>query len=589
MKRNADIGLFTTPSNLTTECAMLRELVIRNFAIIDDLSVSFEDGLTVLTGETGAGKSILINAVNLIMGARASVDLVRTSEESAELEALFDVPREGEAMKAAEDQGIDLSEGLLIRRVIGKNSRHKIYINGRLGTGRMLLDLNVYLASISGQHAYQGLLKREEHLRLLDAFGGTERICADVGHRYNRIIPMIKDLNYLKRRQADQARRVELLEYQVKEIRDAAVVSGEDEQLEGDIRRARHAEHLYETISRCVAALYHEDGAVVETLGSIAKEMGALSGIDEGLKPLADRVQSVTLELEDLAREIDTYVHDTPFESGGLGEMEARMDLLQKLKRKYGGSLDAVISYGKEAQQELDQVTALPERIRETEATLATMGEELKAVCRDLSERRREEAQRLAGVVQKELATLGMENTGFEVKFEPVPAGENVPSGLSTEDGAIEATGAERVEFLIAPNVGESLRPLAQIASGGELSRIVLALKSILATTAAVETLIFDEVDAGIGGSVAEMVGQKLKSLADYYQVICITHLPQIACFASHHFRIDKEVSKGRTRTTVTPVTGEDRVAELARMLGGTKVTAKTLAYAREMISGASG
>ena len=567
---------------------MLRELAIRNFAIIDDLSMTFEAGLTVLTGETGAGKSILINAVNLIMGARASAEMVRTSEDAAELEAFFEVPAEGEIVSAAEKQGIDLSEGLLIRRVIGRDGRHKIYINGRLGTGRMLSELNTYLAGISGQHAYQNLLKQDEHLRLLDAFGGTEALCGEVSHHYHRLVPLIKRLEDLKHREADQAERLELLEYQVAEIRNSGVVPGEDETLESDIRRARHAEQLFETIQGCVEELYNQDGAVVERLGGIGKDLKALCEFDEGLGTMAQRIDSATLELEDLAQEITAYLQDITFDGHQLEEMERRMDVLQKLKRKYGGSLEAVMAYADEAQTELDQVTALPEKIRETEEALQTVERDLKAACQTLSEERREAAERLAAAVAGELKELGMDNTRFEVSFQPVPAGRGTPASLLVDDGAIEATGAERVEFLIAPNVGEALRPLARIASGGELSRIVLAMKSILATQGAVETLIFDEVDAGIGGRVAEMIGKKLKSLAAYHQVICITHLPQIASFASHHFRIDKEVVEGRTRTKVMPIAGEDRVAELARMLGGAKVTAKTLAYAREMVSAAS-
>ena len=564
---------------------MLRELTIRNFAIIDDLSVTLKDGLTVLTGETGAGKSILINAVNLIMGARASAEMVRTAEDTAELEALFELPAEGKVVAAAERQGVDLSEGLLIRRVISKDGRHKIYLNGRLGTGRMLTELNTYLASISGQHAYQNLLRPEEHLRLLDAFGGTEGLCADVSRHYHRLLPLIRHVDDLKRREAEQAKRLELLEYQIKEIRDSGLVPDEDEALEGEIRRARHAEHLFETINGCVDTLYNQDGAIVERLGTIGKDLNALCELDGSLRPIAGRIDSATLELEDLAGEINAYLQGMTVDSHRLEEMERRLDVLQKLKRKYGGSLEAVKAYETEAQEELDQVTALPEKIRETEKTQATVGADLKAACRDLTEKRHKAAKRLAGAVTEELETLGMKNTRFEVSIKPVPGGRDTPPCLSVENGAIEATGAERVEFLIAPNVGEALRPLARIASGGELSRIVLALKSILATKGAVETLIFDEVDAGIGGGVGDMVGKKLKSLAAYHQVICITHLPQIASFASHHLRIDKEVVKGRTRTKVTPIAGDDRVAELARMLGGAKVTAKTLAYAREMMS----
>lgn len=564
---------------------MLRELAIRNFAIIDDLSVTFDDGLTVLTGETGAGKSILINAVNLIMGARASADLVRTGEETAELEALFELPSGGEVADVAAVQGIDLSDGLLIRRIIDRSGRHKIYINGRLGTGRMLSEMNAYLASISGQHAYQYLLRSEEHLKLLDAFGGTEALRETVSGHYDRLLPLIKQLNALREEKRDRASRLELLEFQVEEITAATVHREEDERLEREIQRARHAERICETVAGAIEALYEGDGAVVERLGGIGKEIAGLSGYDEGLEEIGGRLDATRLELSDVAEEMRAYLQDMTFDRHALESMAERLDLLHKLKRKYGGSLEAVLQYGDDAQRELDQVTALPEKIKETETAVVSVAAELKAACRALSKERAGAADRLAVAVKKELKTLGMEGTRFEVRFRPIPARSETPSCLRMDPGEIERTGAERAEFLIAPNVGEDLRPLAQIASGGELSRIVLAMKSILAKKRAVETLIFDEVDAGIGGAVAEMVGQKLAALAAYYQVICITHLPQIAGFGNTHFRIDKTVKAGRTRTTVSELDDEERVAELARMLSGAKVTANTLAYAQEMMS----
>ncbi len=565
---------------------MLRELSIRNFAIIDDLSMNFENGLTVLTGETGAGKSIIMNAVNLILGGRASSELIRSSEDTAELEALFEVPAESEAAMVAGAQEIDLSEGLLVRRTIHNNGRHRIYVNGRLATSHLLSNMNVHLASIAGQHAHQALVKPEHQLIVLDQFAGLCGLRDKVSVCYQEILPLIKRLDTLKRQLSDQAERRELLEFQVSEIKQAEIAPGEDDELEQERQRLRHAERLHETVDRCVDLLYGADGAVVEGLSSIGKELEAVSSIDQALSPLAGRLETASFELEDIAGELRGYLQGIVFDSDRLETIELRLDTLQRLRRKYGGSLESVLAFCHEAEKELEEASSLPNRIAESETELVQIHKKLENLCRELSSERRKAARRLADRVQEEVVSLGMAKTRFDVFFKPVPVGEHTDPHLILGDGGVEATGIDRVEFLISPNVGEDLRPLAQIASGGELSRIILALKAMLATKDEVETLIFDEVDAGIGGAVAEMAGQKLASLARFHQVICITHLPQIACFAKSHFKIEKCVNQGRTRTTMAPLEGKARVEELARMLGGVKITKKALAHAHEMMTG---
>lgn len=565
---------------------MLRELSIKNFAIIDDLSINFEKDFTVLTGETGAGKSIIINAVNLLLGSRASPELIRTSEEMAELEALFEVPPESPAARAAQAQGLDLSEGLLVRRIIQRNGRHKIYINGRLSTMQMLSTINEHLASISGQHAHQGLLKSEQHLLVLDQFGGLTDLRGRVSECYQKMLPLIREWNGLKREQIEQAEHRELLEFQCSEIQQAKIAHDEDKELERERQRLRYAERLYETVGRCVDRLYGADGAVVEHVTGVAKELQGLSSIDSSLSRAAERVQETSFQLEDVVNDLRGYLHQVVFDSDRLEAVELRLDLLHRLKRKYGGSLESVLAHGKEAEEELKRISTLPERITEVEEELDQLYKKLSKLCRELSKKRRKAAQRLSDKVEQELTSLGMSGTRFDVRFKPSPVDESADPHLLLDNAGIEATGIDRVDFLIAPNVGEDLRPLAQIVSGGELSRIILALKAILATKESVEALIFDEVDAGIGGGVAEVVGKKLQSLARFHQVICITHLPQIAQFGNYHFKIAKGVYKGRTRTTIMPLDGKARVKELARMLGGVKITKKTLDHAHEMVAG---
>ena len=564
---------------------MLRELSIRNFAIIDDLSISFEKGLTVLTGETGAGKSIIINAVNLLLGGRASPELIRTSEDTAELEALFEVPSESPAARTAQERGVDLTEGLLVRRVIQRNGRHKVYINGRLATTQILSSINEQLASIAGQHAHQSLLKPEYHLLVLDQFDGLSELRAEVAGYYQDLLPLIRRLGSLRRELAEQSEHRELLEFQCSEIQQAKVEPGEDEHLEQELQRLKHAERLYEAVSLCVERLYGAEGALIEHLTGIGRELQGLAGIDHALGPLQDRIETATFELEDIANELQGYLQGIVYDRDRLEAVELRLDTLQKLKRKYGGSLESVLAHGKETTEELKRVSGLPDEIAETETRLERLHGALASSCQELSDRRKRAAARLADKVQEELASLGMPKTGFEVNFKGVPVDEHTTPYLVLGHTGIEATGIDRVEFLIAPNVGEDFRPLAQIASGGELSRIILALKAMLATRESVETVIFDEVDAGIGGGVAEMVGNKLKSLSRFHQVICITHLPQIAQFGKHHFKIAKSVRGGRTHATILPLQGELRVKEMARMLAGVKITKKALDHAREMIA----
>jgi DNA repair protein RecN (Recombination protein N) len=561
---------------------MLRELSIKNFAIIDDLSITFEKGLTVLTGETGAGKSIIINAVNLILGGRASPELIRSSKETAELEALFEVPPESPVARVAEGQGFDLSDGLLIRRVIQKNGRHRIYMNGQLATLQLLSTINEHLASISGQHAHQGLLRAEQHLLVLDQFGGLTKLRGKVAEYHQKMLMLIEKYARLKRQHIEQTEHLELLRFQCQEIHQSAITPWEDKELEEERQRLKNAHQLYETVGRCVERLYGAEGAAVEHVTEVARELQALRSIDGSLAPVAKRVEEAFFQLEDVANDLRGYLHHVVFDNERLEAVELRLDLLQRLKRKYGGSLESVLAYGKEAEEGLERLSMLPEQIAEVEGELDDLYERLCEVCRKLSRKRRKAAEKLSAKVQQELKMLEMSGTRFEIRFKPNPVGEDVDPRLLL---GIEATGTDRADFLIAPNVGEDLRPLAQIVSGGELSRIILALKGILARQESVETLIFDEVDAGIGGSVAEVVGKKLQALAHFHQVICITHLPQIAKFGTHHFKIAKSVFRGRTRTTMTALHGDERVKEVARMLGGVKVTEKTLDHAREMMT----
>jgi DNA repair protein RecN (Recombination protein N) len=563
---------------------MLKELAIRNFAIIDDLQISFSDGLTILSGETGAGKSIILNAVNLLLGSRAAPDLVRSGAESAELEAFFELSPASHVANIMSEHGYDPSEGLLIRRIIARNGTNRVYLNNRMATIQLLNTITENLASISGQHAHQLLLRQEQHLYILDQFGGFLSLREAVGECFQKILAVLKKLTELNAIAERQAEHMELLTFQHTEITTANPLSGEDEDLEQERKRLKNAEALYLTVYNSIESLYSAPGSVIEKLVAVNKELTKISQIDEQLKATAQNLSDATYQIEDLIDGLRNYLNSIQMDDKQLEAVEERLDTLNKLKRKYGGTLDAVIAKCKSIEQELDSVENVVEQIKATETNANELHTRLKAFVLELSHKRKKAAKDFATKVMEQLSTLKMAKTKFSVALQPMPADEKTDPRLTVDDHMISETGIDRATFLIAPNVGEELKSLTSIASGGELSRVILALKALLAKSDSVETVVFDEVDSGIGGRVAEAVGKKLAALARHHQVICITHLPQIAKFGTQHFRISKKVSSGRTRTSIQLLNDKDRFKEIARMLGGEKITQKTLDHARELL-----
>ncbi|MEE8481489.1 MAG: DNA repair protein RecN, partial [Desulfobacterales bacterium] len=498
---------------------MLRELSIKNFAIIDDLHICFSDGLTILSGETGAGKSIILNAVNLLLGSRATSQLIRTDAESAELEATFQIAFKSRVSEIMVQHGYSSSEELLIRRIISRKGRHRIYINGRLATIQLLNSITENLASISGQHEHQGLLKEEQQLLILDQFGGLVPLRKQVSKLFHEILPLItglKKLNAIKDRQSEH---IELLEFQKKEIIQTSITLGEDSALEKERMRLKNGETLYQAVHDSIEALYNTQGAVVERLVEVRRNLDRVCQIDSELSSAAKGIADSTFQIEDIIEELSNYLKNIQIDETRLEDVEARLDILQKLKRKYGGSLDAVIAHLESIEHELSEVENISDKINATEAKLSELHSQLDKLALKLSEKRNLTATNLAKKLETELTTLKMSQTQFQVFLHTISADDKADPYLTIDGKAIDKTGIDCVSFLIAPNVGEDLKPLTDIASGGELSRVVLALKAILAETESVETVVFDEVDAGIGGGVAEVVGKKLSFLARHHQV----------------------------------------------------------------------
>ena len=566
---------------------MLKELSIRNFAIIDDIRIRFSGGLTILSGETGAGKSILINAVNLILGKRASAALIRTGCKTAELEAFFQIAFPSTVAELLSEHGHDPAEGLIVRRVISRSDNNRIYINGRLSTIQTLNVITENLASISGQHAHQGLLKEEEHLAILDRFAGLLPLREKVSDSYHELLLLIDkldELESLKRKQADQ---VKLLEFQKAEIADSAIEPEEDQWLEQERTRLKNSEYLYQTVYGGIEELYSSAGSIDERLVEVKKSLEKAGHIDKSLESKAGGLAEMSYQLGDLVEELRSYLKTVQMNPDRLEEVEDRLDQLNRLKRKYGGSLKTIATQYETICNRLTKVENIDGEITEIQAAIAARREALFDLAKRLSKKRKAAAASLAAKVVAELDDLSMLKSQLQVMLQTIKA-EGSTSEYLIFDKAVTLrdTGFDIANILIAPNVGEALKPLASIASGGELSRVVLALKAILAATDSVETVIFDEVDAGIGGGVAEVVGQKLVQLARYHQIICITHLPQIAKFGSQHYNISKAVSGGRTRTVIRELDEAGRIEEIARMLGGVEITPATLTHAREMIKG---
>lgn len=548
---------------------MLIDLSIRNLAIIDTLHVPFQSGLTVLTGETGAGKSIIIDAVNLIMGGRASADLIRTGAEEATVEAVFVLPEGAPLAARLSEAGIECDGELLVKRVVSRSGRNRVFVGGGLSTLAILADIARELINIYGQHESQTLLRTDNHLTLLDGFGGLLPLREDYMAVYADYRGTLDRIRALEEGEREAARRLDLLVFQSNEVREAALRPGEDEELERERGLLAHGEKLLCASQEAYAALYGDDGAVLDRLAEVKGKVAGITDIDESLAPLLDSLAGAAAQLEDAAFTLRDYASRVEADPARLERVEERLDLIRRLKKKYAPTVEEIIAYGEEVGREMETLVNRERTRGELDAVLARLRKELETKGAELSAKRHAAAKELKKAMEREIHQLAMKHALFEVAFEDL--------------SEPRATGLERVEFLFSPNPGEEPKPLSKIASGGELSRLMLALKQIHPESD-VPTLIFDEVDTGIGGATSALVGEKLKRVSRGQQVLCITHLPQVAAFADHHYQVEKRVEGGRTATAVTPLEGEARVSEMARMLGGVTITDRTLEHAREMI-----
>lgn len=565
---------------------MLTRLSVQNYALIESLEVEFQPGLNILTGETGAGKSILIGALGLALGERADSDSVRTGARQAVVEADFRIDSHGALKGLFDELGLEWTGALSVRREVSAAGKSRALVNegqvplaGLKRIGDAILDMH-------GQHQHQSLLYEERHLDFLDGYARTwpERERAGVLFADHRRIR--SELEELRSREKLTKEKLDLYAFQIKEIEAAKLAEGEEEELEREQAVLSNSEKLFSLASDGYRLLYENEGSVSEQLGAAQRALEQIAGIDGRIEEMRQGASAASAQLEELARELRRYRDSIQFDPGRLEEIRQRLDLVRALKKKYGsreGGVASVLNHLVRIKSEVDSVEHGQERIAKLENELENRRRELERACLEISEKRQEAAKRMGKEVLNQLKDLGMEKASFKV--EVTQAEEE--GGLVRKGGKSyrsEASGIDQVRFLIAPNTGEELKPLSKIASGGEISRVMLAVKTILAEVDQVSSLVFDEIDAGIGGRVAEAVGRKLRQIGERRQVLCITHLPQIAALAQAHYRVSKVEQGGRTLTTVERLLEKERVEEVARMLGGEKVSESALRHAREMV-----
>jgi DNA repair protein RecN (Recombination protein N) len=578
---------------------VLAQLTVRNVVLIERLVLELAPGFNVVTGETGAGKSMVVDALSLVLGGRARPELVRGGADEAEVEALFELgtpagraSHPSRALAKLEAAGIPTEGELVVRRVIqssagaagrGAETRSRAYANGRLCTASQLADVAADLCDIASQHESVSLTDPATHVEYLDAFGGLEAERTRVGGLVEALAEVARELDAAAAQERGRAEREDFLRWQMREIDEVDPREGEEAELEHERARLRHAGKLKVATQRAAERLYEGDGAICDELARLSTDLDQAAAVDGSLGPLARTLESARAELGEAARALARYAEAVEASPERLTEVEERTFRLQKLLRKHGPTTGDLLAHRASLARELESLASTSERLAELEAERTRRIAEAAAASRSLSRKRRAAAEKLGDAIGRELAQLGMGRARVVVEVSPAAAAGDA---LLVDGARLTRSGIDRVEFLIAPNRGEEPRPLRKIASGGELSRALLALKRVLAENGPAGTYVFDEVDAGVGGAVAEVIGRAIADIARHRQVVCITHLPQIAALADAHFVVDKSESRGRTQTHVRRLSAQERVDEIARMIGGIKVGEAARRAAAEMLQG---
>ncbi|MCZ6556130.1 MAG: DNA repair protein RecN [Candidatus Dadabacteria bacterium] len=549
---------------------MILGLTLKNFTIIEDLSVGLSSGLNIITGETGAGKSVIVDAINIILGDKASPDNIKSGKEEAHIEALFDISSDEVIQERLKSSGFDISSGeLLIKRVIYPNARSRVFINGSLSTLTLLSTITQGLVDIFNQHEHQSLLKQENHLKILDNFGETANEVSRLREQYQNYLEAKKELDDLIQSQKDRFEKEDYLKYQLSEIDGAELQLGEDEKLEAEKLKLINTEKLNSTTQGAYDILYESESSILGSLQRVSDDLLNSAKIDSTLAEIGQSIEKGRLQIQDAAFSLRDYNSELTHDSGRLDIVEDRIHLIGDLKRKYGESVSQIILKRDEIEKGLNNIEHFDERVKSLSSESQMLMDELLSLAGKISKKRKQSSKKLTSVLEKELNEVGIKGGQFHIEF---------------TDKEISSNGIDDISFLFSANPDEKPKPLTKVASGGELSRIMLVLKEVIARVEGGSVIIFDEADSGVGGAVAEAVGQKIRKLSQSYQVICITHLPQVAKFADSHLAVSKTHNDNKTQVTIKSLEGDERVFELARMIGGFNITQKTIDAAYEML-----
>ena len=550
---------------------MLLEISIKNFAIIEEISLTFENGMTVLTGETGAGKSIIIDAMNLMLGARASLDVIRHGANKAEIEGLFSVGENAALTQILEENGIGVTEELIIRREILQNGRSIGRINGQMVNLTTLRAVGQYLVDIHGQHDQEELMKPNMHIRMLDEFGDSQfasvkKHYQDLFEHYRRLRKRV--LTKQKNEQEHKA-RIEMLEFQIAEIEAAALKSGEDQALNQKRDKLLNHKHIADTLTNAYVMLDDEEFSSLSNIRSAMNDLMTLEEFDADYKDMSSNVSEAYYILEEVTKQLSDVIDELDFDAGSLQQIEARLEVIHSITRKYGGSVDDVLDYYENITKEYNLLTGNDESSDDMEKDLKRLEKELIVAAENLSQERHQLAKNLEAEIKQELADLNMEKADFQVQF---------------SKGKFNRDGNEAIEFYISTNPGEGFKPLVKVASGGEISRLMLAIKSAFSRKEDKTSIVFDEVDTGVSGRVAQAIAQKIYKIGSHGQVLAISHLPQVIAIADYQFFIEKRSDENTTVSTVRLLSEEERVEEIAKMLAGSDITEMAREQARELL-----
>lgn len=554
---------------------MLRELDIRNFAIIDALTVSFTEGLTVLTGETGAGKSIIIDAVHLLAGGRGSQEFIRHGSKKAEIEGLFSLENDKHPVfHKLEEFGIPSSDGdIILRRELNDKGKNVCRINGKLVTISILREVGGVLIDIHGQHETQELMDEKQHLHLLDQFAGNSLTKAreSYAHTFDKYTKLKREFSSYNENEQQIAQRIDLLTFQLREIGAAELVAGEEEDLLQERKKLQNFNKIYESVSAAHEAIQGESKGL-DWVGSAMSELEHAATVDEQFISHSETLSGAFYLIQDVSAEIKRLIDDMEFDPERLNEIEQRLALIQSLKRKYGASVEDILIFHDTQADELDKLMNRDKRLQIDQEKLKELTEDLRVEAEELTVLRKKAAKKLGQAIMEQLQELHMGKASFEVNFDVLP------------NNKFDRNGRDSISFYISTNLGEPLKPLTKVASGGELSRMMLALKTIFSKHQGVTSLIFDEVDTGVSGRVAQAIAEKIAAISVHSQVLCISHLPQVAAMADQHLFIEKRVEKQRTTTAVHELSGQERTEEMSRMLSGAEITDLTLQHAEELL-----